>query len=36
MTWIANVRVQMPMSTAHYLEACAEYRQSTEKLLTEK
>ncbi len=36
MTWIANVRVPMPVSTARYLETCAEYRQSTKNLRAEK
>lgn len=32
LTWIANVRVPMPVSTERYLAKCAEYRQSTKKL----
>ncbi len=32
-TWIANVRVPMPASTAHYLKKCANYRQDTQKLI---
>ena len=31
--WIANVRVPMPTSTAHYLEYCAKYQKSTKKLI---
>ncbi len=30
-TWIANVRVPMPVSTTHYLDKCAQYREKTEK-----
>ena len=32
-TWIANVRVPMPVSTKHYLKKCAEYRKATKKLI---
>ena len=31
-TWIANVRVPMPVSTRQYLEKCAEYRKATKKI----
>ena len=30
-TWIANVRVPMPVSTKHFLENCKSYRKSTQK-----
>lgn len=36
LTWIANVRVPMPVSMVSYMEACAKYRQITEKIATEK
>ena len=32
-TWIANVRVPMPVSTRTYLEKCADYRSHTQKYL---
>ena len=32
-TWIANVRVPMPVSTQSYLEKCASYRRNTTKFL---
>ena len=31
-TWIANVRVPMPASTAHYLDKCADYERKTLRL----
>lgn len=30
-TWIANVRVPMPVSTEYFLDKCADYRRKTEK-----
>ncbi len=30
-SWIANVRVPMPVSTQHYLDKCADYRKKTAK-----
>jgi hypothetical protein len=30
-TWIASVRVPMPVSTGHYLEKCNDYRKATKK-----
>jgi len=33
-TWISNVRVPMPVSTAHYLEQCQRYRLATAKFPT--
>ena len=30
-TWIANVRVPMPVSTDHYLSKCADYRKKTRR-----
>jgi hypothetical protein len=32
-TWIANVRVPMPVSTKHYLDNCEVYRRATEKFI---
>ncbi len=32
-TWISNVRVPMPASTAHYLEKCADYRKKTRRFV---
>lgn len=32
-TWIANIRVPMPVSTAQYLEKCTKYRENTRKFL---
>lgn len=32
-TWIASVRVPMPVSTAHYLEKCKQYRKATKNHL---
>ncbi len=32
-TWISNVRVPMPVSSAHYLQKCANYREATKKFL---
>ena len=32
-TWIASVRVPMPVSTRHYLEKCEHYQNSTRKFL---
>lgn len=33
MTWIANVRVPMPVSTSHYLQKCENYREDTKKFV---
>ena len=32
-TWIANVRVPMPVSTQHYLDKCADYQNKTRRFL---
>ena len=32
-TWISNVRVPMPVSSAHYLQKCANYRKATKQFL---